>query len=115
LKETTIAIPGNAGELQLETESSGPAAVRQPPGWRENARQAGGKDGDQYWSALVGEVDEMIWQAVHAGFAYFPREAGRARRRSAPAINPGAKDHAKRDTTSIQPPPTRLAYQAAKG
>ena len=40
------------------------------------ARQAGDQDGDQYWSALVAEVDEMIWQAVHAGFGYFQREAG---------------------------------------
>ena len=42
----------------------------------ENARlagQAGDEDGDAYWSALVGEADEMIWQAVHAGFAYFQR------------------------------------------
>ena len=43
------------------------------------ARQAGDKDGDAYWSALVGEVDEMIWQAVHAGFGYFQREAGYTR------------------------------------
>ena len=43
------------------------------------ARQAGDKDGDQYWSALVGEVDQMIWQAVHAGFGYFQREAGYTR------------------------------------
>ena len=43
------------------------------------ARQAGDQDGDQYWSALVGEVDEMIWQAVHAGFEYFQREAGYTR------------------------------------
>ena len=43
------------------------------------ARQAGDKDGDQYWSALVAEVDEMIWQAVHAGFGYFQREAGYTR------------------------------------
>ena len=43
------------------------------------ARQAGDKDGDQYWSALVGEVDDMIWQAVHAGFGYFQREAGYTR------------------------------------
>ena len=43
------------------------------------ARQAGDKDGDQYWSALVTEVDEMIWQAVHAGFGYFQREAGYTR------------------------------------
>ena len=40
------------------------------------ARQAGDHDGDAYWSALVGEVDDMIWQAVHAGFGYFQREAG---------------------------------------
>ena len=40
------------------------------------ARQAGDRDGDAYWSGLVGEVDDMIWQAVHAGFGYFQREAG---------------------------------------
>ena len=43
------------------------------------ARQAGDHDGDAYWSALVGEVDEMIWQAVQAGFGYFQREAGYTR------------------------------------
>ncbi|MGH3224347.1 MAG: MobF family relaxase, partial [Streptosporangiaceae bacterium] len=43
------------------------------------ARQAGDQQGDQYWSALVTEVDDMIWQAVHAGFAYFQREAGYTR------------------------------------
>ena len=43
------------------------------------ARQAGDQQGDQYWSALVAEVDDMIWQAVHAGFGYFQREAGYTR------------------------------------
>ena len=43
------------------------------------ARQAGDAAGDAYWSGLVGEVDEMIWQAVHAGFGYFQREAGYTR------------------------------------
>ena len=43
------------------------------------ARQAGDQEGDAYWSTLVGEVDEMIWQAVHAGFGYFQREAGYTR------------------------------------
>jgi conjugative relaxase-like TrwC/TraI family protein len=43
------------------------------------ARQAGDAEGDAYWSALVGEVDEMIWQAVRAGFGYFQREAGYTR------------------------------------
>ena len=43
------------------------------------ARQAGDQDGDKYWSALVEEVDDMIWQAVHAGFGYFQREAGYTR------------------------------------
>jgi hypothetical protein len=43
------------------------------------ARQAGDQDGDAYWSGLVGEVDEMIWRAVHAGFGYFQREAGYTR------------------------------------
>src|SRR6201982_844181 len=43
------------------------------------ARQAGDADGDAYWSALVAEVDEMIWQAVDAGFGYFQREAGYTR------------------------------------
>ncbi|WP_187366516.1 MobF family relaxase [Trebonia kvetii] len=43
------------------------------------ARQAGDTAGDEYWSALVAEVDAMIWQAVHAGFEYFHREAGYTR------------------------------------
>jgi hypothetical protein len=43
------------------------------------ARQTGDRDGDAYWSALVGEVDDMIWQAVRAGFGYFQREAGYTR------------------------------------
>ena len=43
------------------------------------ARQAGDRDGDAYWSALAGEVDDMIWQAVRAGFGYFQREAGYTR------------------------------------
>jgi conjugative relaxase-like TrwC/TraI family protein len=43
------------------------------------ARQAGDTDGDRYWTALVGEMDDMIWQAVHAGFSYFQREAGYTR------------------------------------
>ena len=43
------------------------------------ARQAGDQQGDAYWSTLVTEVDDMIWQAVHAGFAYFHREAGYTR------------------------------------
>jgi len=47
--------------------------------WAGCARQAGDHDGDAYWSGLVGEVDDMIWQAVHAGFCYFQREAGYTR------------------------------------
>jgi hypothetical protein len=43
------------------------------------ARQDGDRDGDRYWSALVTEVDDMIWQAVWAGFGYFQREAGYTR------------------------------------
>jgi TrwC relaxase len=43
------------------------------------ARQAGDAEGDQYWSGLLAEVDEMIWQAVRAGFAYFQKEAGYTR------------------------------------
>ena len=43
------------------------------------ARQAPDQAGDEYWSALVAEVDDMIWQAVHAGFGYFQREAGYTR------------------------------------
>ena len=43
------------------------------------ARLAGDRDGDAYWSGLVGEVDEMIWRAVYAGFGYFQREAGYTR------------------------------------
>ena len=48
----------------------------------ENARlgrQAGDHDGDRYWTALVTEVDDMIHQAVEAGFGYFQREAGYTR------------------------------------
>jgi conjugative relaxase-like TrwC/TraI family protein len=43
------------------------------------AREAGDTAGDAYWSGLVTEVDAMIWQAVHAGFDYFQREAGYTR------------------------------------
>jgi hypothetical protein len=43
------------------------------------ARQAGDAAGDAYWSGLMAEVDDMIWQAVHAGFGYFRREAGYTR------------------------------------
>ena len=43
------------------------------------ARRVGDKAGDEYWSGLVAEVDEMIWQAVQAGFGYFQREAGYTR------------------------------------
>jgi len=43
------------------------------------ARQAGDQAGEGYWSGLVAEVDEMIWQAVRAGFGYFQREAGYTR------------------------------------
>jgi conjugative relaxase-like TrwC/TraI family protein len=43
------------------------------------ARQAGDHESGQYWTGLVTEVDDMIWQAVHAGFGYFQREAGYTR------------------------------------
>ncbi len=43
------------------------------------ARQAGDQEGDQYWTALVTEVDDMIWQAAQTGFGYFQREAGYTR------------------------------------
>src|SRR6266851_3444635 len=43
------------------------------------ARQAGDHEGDAYWTALVTEVDDMIWQAVRVGFGYFQREAGYTR------------------------------------
>ncbi len=43
------------------------------------AREAGDAAGEGYWSGLVAEVDEMIWQAVRAGFEYFQREAGYTR------------------------------------
>src|SRR5271154_1904340 len=43
------------------------------------AREAGDRDGDQYWSGLVEEVDTMIWEAVREGFGYFQREAGYTR------------------------------------
>ncbi len=43
------------------------------------AREAGDQAGDAYWSALVAEIDAMIWQATWAGFGYFQREAGYTR------------------------------------
>jgi hypothetical protein len=43
------------------------------------AREAGDQAGDAYWSGLVAEVDDMIWQATWAGFDYFQREAGYTR------------------------------------
>jgi hypothetical protein len=43
------------------------------------AREAGDQAGDAYWSALVAELDDMIWQATWAGFDYFQREAGYTR------------------------------------
>src|ERR1022692_2143984 len=43
------------------------------------AREAGDEAGEEYWSGLVAETDDMIWQAVHAGFGYFQREAGYTR------------------------------------
>ena len=50
----------------------GPTRLRQTP-----LRSIPRHDvGDQYWSALVAEVDDMIWQAVQSGFGYFQREAG---------------------------------------
>jgi TrwC relaxase len=48
----------------------------------ENARlahQAGDQAGYDYWAWLVAETDQMIWDAVYAGFAYFQREAGYTR------------------------------------
>ena len=43
------------------------------------AHEAGDTAGEGYWSGLIAEVDEMIWQAVWAGFDYFQREAGYTR------------------------------------
>jgi hypothetical protein len=43
------------------------------------ARQAGDPDGEAYWADLVTETEDMIWQAVYAGFDYFQREAGYTR------------------------------------
>ena len=43
------------------------------------AREAGDAAGEGYWSALIAEVDDMIWQAVRVGFDYFQREAGYTR------------------------------------
>jgi hypothetical protein len=43
------------------------------------ARLAGDYQAEQQWAGLVTEMEEMIWQAVHAGFGYFQREAGYTR------------------------------------
>jgi conjugative relaxase-like TrwC/TraI family protein len=48
----------------------------------ENARQArdrGDQQAEGYWAGLVAGVDQMIYQAVWAGFDYFQREAGYTR------------------------------------
>jgi conjugative relaxase-like TrwC/TraI family protein len=48
----------------------------------ENARQAheaGDQQAEHHWAGLVTEVDQMIYQAVWAGFEYFQREAGYTR------------------------------------
>src|ERR1700733_7642340 len=55
------------------------------------AREAGDREGESYWSGLVAEVDEMIMQAVHAGFGYFQREAGYTRTGSHHA-RPGGRE-----------------------
>jgi hypothetical protein len=59
------------------------------------AREVGDQAGDAYWSALVAELDDMIWQAMWTGFDYFQREAGYRRR----------LDHLRRRR---QPPPAKL-------
>jgi len=43
------------------------------------AHEAGDAAGEAYWAGLVAEVDQMIWDAVYAGFDYFQREAGYTR------------------------------------
>jgi conjugative relaxase-like TrwC/TraI family protein len=43
------------------------------------ARLAGNHQAEQHWAGLAGEMEKMIWQAVHAGFGYFQREAGYTR------------------------------------
>jgi conjugative relaxase-like TrwC/TraI family protein len=43
------------------------------------ARLAGDPQAEQHWAGLAAEMEEMIWQAVHAGFGYFQREAGYTR------------------------------------
>ena len=48
----------------------------------ENARQAregGDQRAEQRWAGLLTEVDQMIYQAVWAGFEYFQRQAGYTR------------------------------------
>ena len=48
----------------------------------ENARlaqQAGDAAGAAYWAGLLDEADQMVYQAVGAGFEYFQREAGYTR------------------------------------
>src|SRR5262249_60457291 len=49
---------------------------------RESARRACARrhqQGEQRWSGLVAEVDQMTQEAVWAGFDYFQREAGYTR------------------------------------
>ena len=53
------------------------ACQRQVTGHPDDPRAAAAVTSDR--AQLVAEVDDMIWQAVRAGFDYFQREAGYTR------------------------------------
>jgi hypothetical protein len=54
------------------------------------ARQAGNTAGEEYWAGLAGEMEEMIWDAVYAGFGYFQRQAPSSTCSSGSALNVAA-------------------------
>ena len=70
MQEGARPVPGSRGRSRSPTPPSGEPRL---------ARQAGDAAGDEYWSGLVAEVDDMIWQAVWVEFGYFQREAGYTR------------------------------------
>jgi hypothetical protein len=72
--EPMLAVAGRGGNPKVgcNSDRTAGAVTRDANGQRRTGEV-------QYWSGLVTEVDDMIWQAVHTGFEYFQREAGYTR------------------------------------
>jgi hypothetical protein len=78
------------------------------------ARLAGDRDGAAYWDGVVGEMDDMIWAAVRAGFAYFRREPGYTRTGLRPRLQVPGPDHlgpgSRMGSRTMTPPFNRQAH-----